>query len=35
MITREDILSIEECCTEHNVPHKGRPAEHGIYPWSF
>jgi hypothetical protein len=35
MITRKDILSIEEYCTEHNVLHKDRLEELGISPLSF
>ena len=35
MITREEILSIEEYCVEHNVSHKDRLAELGISPWSY
>ena len=35
MITREEILSIEEYCAEHNVSHKDRLEELGISPWSY
>ena len=35
MITREEILSIEEYCAEHNISHKDRLEELGISPWSF
>ena len=35
MITREEILSIEEYCVEHNVSHKDRLEELGISPWSY
>lgn len=35
MIAREDILSIEEYCTEQNVSHKDRLEELGISPLSF
>ena len=30
MITREEVLSIEEYCAEHKVTHKARLAELGI-----
>ena len=35
MITREEILSVEEYCAEHNVSHKDRLEELGISPWSY
>ena len=35
MMTREEILSIEEYCAEHNVSHKDRLEELGISPWSY
>ena len=35
MITREEILSIEEYCAEHNISHKDRLEELGISPWSY
>ena len=35
MITREEILSIEEYCVEHNVSHKDRLEELGISTWSY
>ena len=34
-MTREEILSIEEYCAEHNVSHKDRLSELGISPWSY
>ena len=35
MITREEVLSIEEYCAEHKVTHKARLAELGIQFWDF
>ena len=35
MMTREEILSIEEYCAEHNVSHKKRLAELEIPFWNF
>ena len=35
MMTREEVLSIEEYCAEHNVSHKDRLEELGISPWSY
>ena len=35
MITREEILSVEEYGAEHNVSHKDRLEELGISPWSY
>ena len=35
MMTREEILSIEEYCAEHKISHKKRLEELGIPFWSF
>ena len=35
MLTREEILAIEEYCAEHKVTHKARFAELGIQFWDF
>ena len=35
MITREQVLAIEEYCAEHKVTHKARLAELGIHFWDF
>ena len=35
MITREEVLAIEEYCAEHKVTHKARLAELGIQFWDF
>ena len=35
MMTREEILSIEEYCAEHNVSHKKRLEELDIPFWHF
>lgn len=35
MMTREEILSIEEYCSEHNVSHKDHLTELGIPPWGY
>ena len=35
MMTREEILSIEEYCAEHKVSHKKRLEELGIPFWNF
>ncbi|EJW90016.1 hypothetical protein EVA_21877, partial [gut metagenome] len=35
MMTREEILSIEEYCAEHNVSRKNRLKELGIPFWNF
>ena len=35
MMTREEILSIEEYCTVHKISHKKRLEELGIPFWSF
>ena len=35
MLTREEILTIEEYCVEHKVTHKARLAELGIQFWDF
>ena len=35
MMTREEILSIEEYCAEHKISHKKRLEELGIPFWNF
>ena len=35
MLTREEILTIEEYCAEHKITHKARLAELGIQFWDF
>ena len=35
MMTREEIIEIEQYCMEHGVGKKARLAEHGIPFWSF
>ena len=35
MMTREEILSIEEYCTEHKISHKKRLEELGMPFWNF
>ena len=35
MITREEVLAIEEYCAEHKVTNKARLAELGIQFWDF
>ena len=35
MMTREEILSIEEYCSEHKISHKKRLEELGILFWNF
>ena len=35
MMTREEVLSIEEYCAEHKISHKKRLEELGIPFWSF
>ena len=35
MMTREEILSIEEYCVEHKISHKKRLEELGIPFWHF
>lgn len=35
MLTREEILSIEDYCAEHKVTHKARLTELGIRFWDF
>lgn len=35
MMTREEILSIEEYCTEHKISHKRRLEELEIPFWNF
>ena len=35
MMTREEVLSIEEYCAEHKISHKKRLEELGIPFWNF
>lgn len=35
MMTREEVLSIEEYCAEHKISHKKPLEELGISPWSY
>lgn len=35
MMTREEIISIERYCAEHNVSHKDRLTELEISPWRY